>query len=209
MQRYERFAAMIEGFSLKRAKVITTESTFAVAFLKKHYPHLQVNQAEHASNWLFHQLHRQPQTSPIRFLCVGTIDYRKGTDLLLRGLSRLMPKMDFELVIISGPNHSFIEPLKLELPPSFGLVGNLKCICPLPKSRSNCQKPRCFCFRPSRHQPQRGERSGCGRRSRGGESNRRHRRLCSPGEKRIFVHLQRFGGINRHYPESNRTSSFR
>ena len=119
LQRYERFAAMIEGFSLKRAKVITTESTFAVAFLKKHYPHLQVNQAEHASNWLFHQLHRQPQTSPIRFLCVGTIDYRKGTDLLLRGLSRLMPKMDFELVIISGPNHSFIEPLKLELPPEF------------------------------------------------------------------------------------------
>ena len=119
LQRYERFATMIEGISLKRATVVTTESAFAVAYLKRKHPHLQIHQAEHASNWLFHHLRRQPQTSPIRFLSIGTIDFRKGTDLLLRALSRLAPEMDFELVIVSGPNHAFIEPLKAELPPEF------------------------------------------------------------------------------------------
>jgi len=113
---YERFAALVERVSLRRAKVVTTESNFAVNYLSQRYPRLQVRQAEHAPNWLFHRLERRPQTVPVRFIAVGTVAYRKGTDLLLRALGRLVNEMNFELTVVGAPDAGFLAPLRSELP---------------------------------------------------------------------------------------------
>jgi glycosyltransferase involved in cell wall biosynthesis len=116
---HERFAAAVEKISLKRAKLATTESAFAVQFLRKKYPRLDVHQAEHAPNWLFHRVERRAQTKPIRFISIATLGYRKGTDLLLRALDELSREMDFELVMISGPNQVYLQTLKPNLSPEF------------------------------------------------------------------------------------------
>lgn len=117
VSRYERFAAAVETLSLKRAKIATTESVFAVDYLKEKYPRLQVHQAEHAPNWLFHRIERRPQTKPIRFISIATIDYRKGSDLLLHALNALTGDFSFELVIVSGPNRAYIDALRESLTP--------------------------------------------------------------------------------------------
>lgn len=113
---YERVAARVERVSLRRAKVVTTESSFAVNYLRQRYPRLQVRQAEHAPNWLFHRLERRPQTAPVRFIAVGTVDYRKGSDLLLRALGRLVSELRFELRVVGAPNAALLAALHSELP---------------------------------------------------------------------------------------------
>jgi glycosyltransferase involved in cell wall biosynthesis len=87
-----------------------------VNYLRQRYPRLQVRQAEHAPNWLFHRLERRPQTAPIRFIAVGTVDYRKGSDLLLRALGRLVNELRFELTVVGAPNAAFLTALRAELP---------------------------------------------------------------------------------------------
>ncbi|RYD84259.1 MAG: hypothetical protein EOP84_05995, partial [Verrucomicrobiaceae bacterium] len=116
LSRYEKFAAWVETWSLRRAKVITAESRFAVDYLRQRYPRALVHQAEHASNQIFHQVQRRPQLQPLRLLCVGTLGYRKGSDLLLRALSRLLCESEFELIIVGSPDESFLAPLRAELP---------------------------------------------------------------------------------------------
>jgi len=112
---HDNFAVWTENVSLSRAKHVTTESKFAVAYLQKKYPRLQVHQAEHASNWMFHQVQRQAVTKPIRFLTNGTMGYRKGTDLLLEALDQLTPEMPYEAVIIGAPNEPFLTPVLAKL----------------------------------------------------------------------------------------------
>lgn len=117
--RYERFAAWLEMPSLRKACVVTTESRFAVGYLRKHYPHLDVLQAEHASNWRFHQVTRAPQQTPLRILSVGTLGHRKGSDLLLRALDALCREIEFQLIVVGSPNEAFLAPLRAELSPAF------------------------------------------------------------------------------------------
>jgi glycosyltransferase involved in cell wall biosynthesis len=116
---HDKFATILEGISLRRARFVTTESTFAVQYLRKRYPGLTVLQAEHAPNWHFHHVTRQPQTHPVRFVCVGTPSYRKGSDLLLLALNQLTPEFHFELVIIGGHGGEFVASLKPKLSPEF------------------------------------------------------------------------------------------
>jgi glycosyltransferase involved in cell wall biosynthesis len=114
---YERFAAWIERVSLRQAKVVTTESVFAVEFLRQRFANLLVHQAEHAPNWLFHRLERRPRTAPVRFITVGTFCHRKGSDLLLKALNELLPEMAFELVVVGSPDVALINSLKPQLSP--------------------------------------------------------------------------------------------
>jgi glycosyltransferase involved in cell wall biosynthesis len=109
---YDRFVEMMERISLKRARVVTTESQFAVKFLAEHFPGPQVHQAEHAPNWAFHQVNRRPQTAPAQFLCVGGLGPRKGTDLIFAALERLKDELDFRVKFISNPAPQYIATLK-------------------------------------------------------------------------------------------------
>lgn len=114
---FERFAAFIERRSLSRARTITTESRFAVKYLGQQHPHLEIIQAEHASNWIFHRVGRQPQLKPLRFLSVGTLGFRKGSDVLLQAFSELSGELEFELVVVGVPNEPFLKPLRNTLNP--------------------------------------------------------------------------------------------
>lgn len=119
LDRYARFTAFAERRGLARAKVVTTESSFGVQYLHQHYPHLTVHQVEHASNWLFHRVERRPRTDPIRFLALGSLAHRKGSDLLLRALHQMAGELPFELVVVGTPDEAFLAPLRAELPASF------------------------------------------------------------------------------------------
>lgn len=109
---YERFVEIVERISLRRARVVTTESNFAVQFLAANFPGPKIHQAEHAPNVAFRQVARRPQTAPRQFLSVGGLGHRKGTDLLFGALDRLRTEMDFRLKVISGPSPQYIEALR-------------------------------------------------------------------------------------------------
>lgn len=110
--RCQRLEARLERPSLRRASVVTTESTFAVQWLQRHYPHLEVRQAEHAPNWLFHRLERTPEIQPLHFLYVAMMSPIKGTDILLQGLDQLCGKLDFKLTVVGPPAPEFIAQMK-------------------------------------------------------------------------------------------------
>ena len=112
LARVQQLEARLERPSLRRASVVTTESTFAVHWLQQHYPHLEVRQAEHAANWIFHRLERRPELQPLRFLCVAVQSRIKGTDILFQGLDRLRAELDFRLTIVGPPAPQFIAEMK-------------------------------------------------------------------------------------------------
>jgi len=112
LPKYDRFVEVVESITLKRAEVVTTESKFAVQFLKENFPRLKVHQAEHAPNQSFRQVVRRPQTAPVQFLSVGGLGHRKGTDMLFAALERLAPEMDFRVKVITGPAPQYIESLR-------------------------------------------------------------------------------------------------
>lgn len=106
---YERFAGFLEDATMKRAQLVTTESVFAVNYLQQRHPHLKIHQIEHASNWRFHGVTRQPQTAPLRLLSVGTTGFRKGTDLLLAALDKLTGEFNFELTMVGTVSGAYFE----------------------------------------------------------------------------------------------------
>ena len=108
----ERLELRLEGPSLRRARVVTAESSFAVSRLREHYPHLEVRQVEHAPNWLFHRLARQVQPGPIRFLFVGTLSQLKGGDLLVRAMDQLRTELDFRLTIVGSHGGEYLAQMK-------------------------------------------------------------------------------------------------
>jgi len=97
---YHRFVARLERWSLPRAPVVTTESRFAVDYLKRRWPRINARQVEHAPDWIFHRVERQPQTSPVRFIFVGGLSRLKGSDVLLAALDRLKEELPFELLVV-------------------------------------------------------------------------------------------------------------
>jgi glycosyltransferase involved in cell wall biosynthesis len=109
---YERFVEIVERISLGRARVVTTESNFAVRFLTENFPKPKVHQAEHAPNVAFRQVARRPQTAPIQFLVVGSLGERKGTDMVFTALDRLSAELDFRLKVICAPSPQYIESLR-------------------------------------------------------------------------------------------------
>jgi glycosyltransferase involved in cell wall biosynthesis len=113
-----RFEGRVERVSLQRASVVTAESSFAVQWLREHYPHLEVRQIEHAPNWLFHRVKRQPQTRPLQFLHVSALSLLKGADLLLRALDRLRNELDFHLTLVGLAAPEQVAGLKVATSPA-------------------------------------------------------------------------------------------
>jgi len=112
LPRYDRFTERLERISLPRAPVVTTESTFAVQYLKKRYPRLRIQQAEHAPNRVFLEVRRKPQNEPVHFISVGGLGFRKGTDMLFNALEKLVSQMQFKLTVITNPNPEYVESLR-------------------------------------------------------------------------------------------------
>jgi glycosyltransferase involved in cell wall biosynthesis len=112
LPRYDRFIERLERRTLPRLPVVTTESNFAVKFLKERYPGLRVVQAEHAPNRAFSQVVRRPDTNPLHFITVGNLGFRKGTDLLFKSLNQLMPEIPFKLTVLTNPAPQYLESIR-------------------------------------------------------------------------------------------------
>jgi glycosyltransferase involved in cell wall biosynthesis len=110
---FVRLEARLEAISLRRASVVTAESSFAVNWLKARHPHLKVSQVEHAPSRLFHQVERRVASGPPQLLYVGSMCLLKGSDLLLQALDQLAPELDFRLTIVGPAPAPFLERMKL------------------------------------------------------------------------------------------------
>jgi glycosyltransferase involved in cell wall biosynthesis len=112
LNRYHKFAAWLERRSYPRAPVVTAESRFAVDFLKHRWPRMNVRQVEHAPDWIFHRVERQPQTRPVRFIFVGWFSQLKGSDVLLAALDRLKEELPFELLVVGRSDANFEKTIR-------------------------------------------------------------------------------------------------
>lgn len=115
--KYFKLVRFLEPISLRRARMLTTESRFGANYLHDHYPHLGIHQIEHATARVFHEITREPQSKPLRVLTVCKLGYAKGGDLLLRALNSLMNEVPFELVVIGGEDRSMTDDLRKTLHP--------------------------------------------------------------------------------------------
>lgn len=114
---YNRLAAWLESRSLPRAPLVTTESRFAVEFVRKHFAPRRVWQIEHAPDPVFFHVRRQPETECLRLVVNGRFHYAKGTDLLLHALHRLGSAFRWKLVHVGAPEGKWAEQLRAQLPP--------------------------------------------------------------------------------------------
>lgn len=112
LPRYHQFSALLEKWSLPRAPVITTEAAFAVEYLKKRFGCRDVRQIEHAPDWIYQRVQRQPPGRVIRLVFVGTLSRAKGVDLLLKTVDRLKAEFPFEVVIIGNRGMKFLAEMK-------------------------------------------------------------------------------------------------
>lgn len=115
---YERVAAWLERWSLRRGGLVTAESTFACDFLRRHLPKLEVRHVDTVPDPLFHQISRTPAPGKFRILFSGHLGPRKGGDLILRALDRLGSTFDYELVVIGASTPEFLQQMKTETSPS-------------------------------------------------------------------------------------------
>jgi glycosyltransferase involved in cell wall biosynthesis len=126
---HARLAGALERNSLSHAPLLTTESVFSVQWLRRHFPKARVEQIEHAPDPVFHRVQRQPQTKPFRFIFVGTLEQRKGWELLIQALDRLRNEISFELILAGEQRPEIIESLRnrvaAELWPRIIFKGNL------------------------------------------------------------------------------------
>jgi glycosyltransferase involved in cell wall biosynthesis len=119
MPVYDRLIERLEQMTLPKLPVVTTESHFAVNFLKERYPRLRVVQAEHAPNRAFSQVIRRPETNRFHFITVGGLGYRKGTDLLFKSLNELSPELPFKLTVLTNPAPAYISSLRSTVSENF------------------------------------------------------------------------------------------
>jgi glycosyltransferase involved in cell wall biosynthesis len=109
---HDRLASVLERCSLPKASFITAESNFSAEWVRQHFKKSPVEQIEHVPDLLFHHVQRRPQFQPIRFIFVGTLDYRKGVDLVLEALNQLRNEISFELIMAGTPNPEMIKSLR-------------------------------------------------------------------------------------------------
>jgi glycosyltransferase involved in cell wall biosynthesis len=107
--KLSRFA---EPGSLRKAHVVTCESSFGMKYLKERYPHLRLLQVEHAPNPMFSEVVRVPQTRPVRLLCVGTFELWKGARVVMEALAGLVNDFDFELLWLGAKNPAIEQEMR-------------------------------------------------------------------------------------------------
>ncbi|MCS7091677.1 MAG: glycosyltransferase family 4 protein [Limisphaera sp.] len=115
---YHHMAAWLERRSLSRAPLVTTESRFAVEFVRSRFHAPRILQIEHAPDPCFSEIARQPAQGQFRFLANGRFDLRKGADLLLRALHRIAAEIPWQLIHIGPPRSPLADQLRAELGPT-------------------------------------------------------------------------------------------
>jgi glycosyltransferase involved in cell wall biosynthesis len=118
LSRYEKLMCRFEDASLKRAPLVTAESNFTANYIRDRYPNTKVIQAEHAPNWIFSQVQRCPTKKPLAFIFIGTLGYRKGTDLLFKALDHLKAELDFRLKVITNHDAQKLAQIRSSSSPS-------------------------------------------------------------------------------------------
>ena len=118
LDAYHWLAARWESRSLRRASLVTAESSFAISYLRQRYPHLDLHQIEHAPLPLFHDVVRRPQLAPACLLYVGAVSRAKGADVLFEALAGLMD-VPWELVVVGRGDEPFVAGLKGRHPAAF------------------------------------------------------------------------------------------
>lgn len=118
LNRHQRISAFLEERALRRARFVTAESSFSMGYLGEHYPQLKLRQIEHAPHPLFHSVARNPQTRPVRIVCVSSFSHAKGADVLFSALAMLEGKLDYEVLWIGGKNGAFETKLRRTIPDS-------------------------------------------------------------------------------------------
>jgi glycosyltransferase involved in cell wall biosynthesis len=118
LTRYEWVIERLERVSLPRAPVVTTESSFAVQYLRKRFPHLCVHQAEHAPNHAFRNVIRKPEMNPIRFISIGTLGFRKGTDMLFKALEQLSSEFRFKMTVVTSSDPGQVASIRATVSPA-------------------------------------------------------------------------------------------
>lgn len=106
LNRHQKISRLLEPSSLRRARFVSCESSFAMKYLTERYPHLKLMQIEHAPNPLFSSLIRKPLEGRVRFVCVGPFTHAKGAPVVIKALNGF--GRDFELVWI-GPRNAELE----------------------------------------------------------------------------------------------------
>ena len=111
LNRHMKLSRWLEPPSLRKARVVSCESSFGMKYLAEHYPHLKLLQIEHAPSPLFSTVQRVPQTAPFRILCVGSFLFWKGADVVLKALDSLRD-LNFELLWIGSRNPQLEQELR-------------------------------------------------------------------------------------------------
>lgn len=114
---HEHLAAWVEKRVLPRAPLITAESTFSTNYARRQFAPAPVEHIDHVPDWSFHQITRRPRLSPRRFLFIGRFEARKGVDIMLHALNRLLPELEFDLVMVGAPREPLYKNLLRELSP--------------------------------------------------------------------------------------------
>ncbi len=87
LSRHQKISRWLEPRSLRKAKVITCESSFGMKYLHERYPRARLLQVEHAPHPMFSRIVRAPQIQPPLILCVGSFLKWKGADLVIEALA--------------------------------------------------------------------------------------------------------------------------
>lgn len=116
LNTHQKLSRLAEPSSLRKAYVATCESSFGIKYLRERYPHLKLLQVEHAPHPMFAGIARQPQTAPIRIICVGTFLFWKGADVVVNALAGLENEIDFELTWIGARNAELEQELRQKSP---------------------------------------------------------------------------------------------
>jgi glycosyltransferase involved in cell wall biosynthesis len=115
LNRSMKLSRFAEPGSLRKAHVVTCESSFALKYLHERYPHLRLVQIEHAPGPIFSQVVRNPRTRPMRILSVGNFLSSKGAHVVIEALAALARTFDFELLWIGSRNPELEEQLRTKV----------------------------------------------------------------------------------------------
>lgn len=126
LSTHGRISRFLEDGALRRTRVATTESSFAMNYLGKRHPRLKLLQVEHAPNPSFRKISRQPATKPPRLLAVASFQFWKGADVILKALDGLTGELDFELIWVGAGDSALEKSLRRETSPELWRRVNLR-----------------------------------------------------------------------------------